>query len=197
MQFVSEGSGAKTVHAAREESSNPEPPRFAEDGMSLYERLKDNKEKKSVQIDSERVTAGGPSAISEEEYMFFIELERKQKHISKQVDRETEAFQKQVQTLTYQPDTSLLTIVAQKSKSGAKKDAKKPKLNVRPKTDVTAGDKRKERDEEHTALPAAKRSKHDAATSADDAPSAAAAPNEDTESSGLGALLGYGSDADE
>jgi hypothetical protein len=58
MQFVSEGSGAKTVHAAREESSNPEPPRFAEDGMSLYERLKDNKEKKSVQIDSERVTAG-------------------------------------------------------------------------------------------------------------------------------------------
>ena len=54
MQFVSEGT--KAAHHARESSNPDEPPRFAEEGKSLYERLKDNKEK--IQLDQERVTAG-------------------------------------------------------------------------------------------------------------------------------------------
>lgn len=61
MQFVSEGSTSKPSYNSnnnrRDEASNPEPPRFAEDGKSLYERLKDNKEKQ-IQFDTERVTAG-------------------------------------------------------------------------------------------------------------------------------------------
>lgn len=60
MQFVSEGSANPSYNnnsSAREEVSNPEPPRFAEEGKSLYERLKDNQEKK-FQFDQERVTAG-------------------------------------------------------------------------------------------------------------------------------------------
>lgn len=148
--------------------------------------------------------------------MFFIELERKQKHISKQVDRETEAFQKQVQTLTYQPDTSLLTLVAHKTKH-AKKD-KKPTLNVRPKLEtgpVHSGEKRKTREDEE--LPGTKRRRGSeggsgsvdggsvVVSSVDGGSAAITTPHsvpiittDASESgSGLAALLGYGSDEDE
>lgn len=124
--------------------------------------------------------------------MFFIELERKQKHLSKQVDRETEAFQKQVQSLAYQPD-ALLALPAHRPKQGAKKDVKKPRVQVVPKAigdadqahSPSPSHKRKARDEEEEHVPA-KRSKH-----------VAEEPEEDAQS-GLGALLGsYGSDPDE
>ena len=128
--------------------------------------------------------------------MFFIELERKQKQISKQVDRETEAYQKQVQTLTYQPDTAVLNLVIQKPKGDNKKENKKPKLNVRLKSDVALGDKRKERDEENGELPDSKRMKHEEGVEIKSIGNNHNKRSEDDEDSGsgLGALLAYGSD---
>ncbi len=129
--------------------------------------------------------------------MFFIELQRKQKQIAKQVDRETAAFQQQVQSLHYQPDTaSVLTLVAKpKNKNNKNTKDTKPVLRVRPKTEqASSGDKRKERDEDNdndndSPLPAAKRSKIEEQSSA-------VVSAESETGSGLSALLGYGSDSE-